>query len=168
MDRMFDAYIEHYAGRIAKLSRPFPGLDSALDTLTQASCLLAVCTNKLEWLSVKLLDELGLTQRFAAICGQDSFGIAKPDPEILRRTIEKAGGDPKFAVMVGDSATDVRTAQAAGIPVVLVDFDYSDSAAAALSPDRIIGHFDALPDAVFELLPARRGSGDGSLIRNLR
>ena len=92
MDRMFKAYIEHYAGRIAHLTRPFPGLEGALDALSAQGCVLAVCTNKLEWLSVKLLDALGLTARFAAVCGQDSFGMAKPDPEILRRTIAKAGG----------------------------------------------------------------------------
>ncbi len=152
MDRMFEAYIEHYAGRIAQLTRPFPGLEDALDTLAAQGCALAVCTNKLEWLSVKLLDALGLTARFAAICGADSFGMAKPDPEILRRTIEKAGGDPGRAVMIGDSATDVRTAQAARIPVVVVDFGYADHAEAALTPDRTISHFDALPEAVFDLL----------------
>lgn len=152
MDRMFKAYIEHYAGRIAQLTRPYPGLEAALDKLTAQGYGLAVCTNKLEWLSVKLLDTLGLTPRFAAICGQDSFGMAKPDPEILRRTITKAGGDPRNAVMVGDSETDVRTAQAAGIPVVAVDFGYPDGGLAALKPDRTVSHFDALPDAVFDLL----------------
>ena len=80
--------------------------------------------------------------------------MAKPDPEILRRTIAKAGGDPRNAVMIGDSATDVRTAQAADIPVVVVDFGYPDEMLAALKPDRTIGHFDALPDAVFGLLRA--------------
>ena len=53
---------------------------------------LAVCTNKLEWLSVRLLDALGLSQRFVAICGADTFGMQKPDPEFLRRTIARAGG----------------------------------------------------------------------------
>lgn len=154
MDRMYEAYITHYAERIAKLTRPFPGLENALDTLTRQGCVLAVCTNKLEWLSVKLLDELDMTKRFAAVCGQDTFGMAKPNPEILFRTIAKAGGDPSRAVMIGDSGTDVRTAQAARIPVVMVDFGYSDPADAALNPDRTISHFDRLPDTVRELLAA--------------
>ncbi len=53
----------------------------------------AVCTNKLEWLSKLLLDKLGLTPRFAAICGADTFGVSKPDPIILRETVARAGGD---------------------------------------------------------------------------
>ena len=156
LERMFKAYLDHYSGRIAQLTRPFPGLEPALDTLTARGCVLAVCTNKLEWLSRKLLDTLGLTSRFAAICGQDTFGMPKPDPEILRRTIVAAGGDPAFAVMVGDSVTDIRTAQAAQIPVVLTDFGYPDHIEAGLPPDRIIRHFDALPEAVFALLAGAR------------
>ena len=66
----------------------FPGSIAALDQLAaRRAAALAVCTNKLEGLSRLLLDALGLTPRFAAICGQDTFGMQKPDPEILRRTI---------------------------------------------------------------------------------
>ena len=36
--------------------------------------------------------------------------MQKPDPEVLRRTIAAAGGDPQRAIMIGDSATDIRTA----------------------------------------------------------
>ena len=65
---------------------------------------------------------------------------------------EAAGGDARAAIMVGDSATDIRTARAAGIPVVAVDFGYSAPPVAKFQPDRLIGHFDALPAAVPELL----------------
>ena len=72
--------------------RPFEGLEAALDKLAASGFLLAVCTNKLEWLAVRLLDALGLSQRFATICGGDTFGLQKPDPEMLRRTVARAGG----------------------------------------------------------------------------
>ena len=58
--------------------------------------------------------------------------------------------------MVGDSATDIRTAQAAQIPMILVDFGYQDSSEAALRPDRVISHFDALSGVVFDLLAATK------------
>jgi phosphoglycolate phosphatase len=151
LDRLYDGYLERYAAHIADRSRPFPGLEPALDRLAAQGCRFAVCTNKLEWLSVRLLEALGLAQRFGAICGQDTFGIQKPDPEMLRRTIVKAGGDPACAVMVGDSATDVDTARAAGIPVVAVDFGYTETPVSLLAPDRVISHFDALPAVVAEL-----------------
>ena len=53
--------------------------------------------------------------------------MRKPDPDMLRLTIVRAGGDTGHAVMVGDSMTDVATARAAGIPVVAVDFGYTET-----------------------------------------
>ena len=156
IDRLFADFIAHYAAHIADRSRPFPGLIAALDRLAAQGCTFAVCTNKLEGLSRLLLDALGLTPRFASICGQDTFGVQKPDPEILRRTIAQAGGSAARAIMVGDSATDIDTARAAGVPVIAVDFGYTDTPVTQLGPDRVIGHFAELPDAVTALaLPKR-------------
>jgi len=152
IDRLFGEYLELYAAHIADHSRPFPGLEAALDELAAAGCRLAVCTNKLEWLSVLLLEKLSLAPRFAAICGQDTFAMRKPDPEMLRLTIARAGGDAARAVMVGDSMTDVATARAARVPVVAVDFGYTDIAPAEFGADRLIGHFDALTGAIRELV----------------
>jgi phosphoglycolate phosphatase len=147
-EQLFADFIAHYAEHIADRSRPFPGLADALDELAGAGFRFAVCTNKLERLSLRLLDALTLTHRFAAICGQDTFGIQKPDPEVLRRTIAAAGGSPQRAVMIGDSQTDIRTARAAGVPIIAVDFGYSERPVADFAPDRIISHFAQLPAAV--------------------
>ena len=148
LDRLFRAFIEHYAAHIADRSRPFPQLERALEELTAAGHQLAVCTNKLEWLSVRLLKTLKLDRYFAAICGQDTFGVMKPDPKILRQTIRRAGGEPGRAIMIGDSGTDVRTARGASVPVIAVDFGYSEVPIATLEPDRLISSFADLPEAV--------------------
>jgi phosphoglycolate phosphatase len=153
MDRLYAAFIEHYAAHIADRSRPYPQLEATLDRLAAEGHRLAVCTNKLEWLSRRLLDTLNLTQRFAAICGQDTFGVMKPDPEVLRRTIRRAGGTPAAAVMVGDSGTDIDTARAAHVPVIAVDFGYTEVPIATLQPDRIISAYSALPAAIAAVLP---------------
>jgi phosphoglycolate phosphatase len=151
VDRLVGDFIAHYAAHIADRSRPFPGLEPALDELAAGGCRFAVCTNKLEWLSVRLLDALGLSRRFIAICGADTFGIRKPDPEMLRRTIARVGGHPGRAVMVGDSISDIAAARAAGVPVIAVDFGYSETPVGELGPDRVIGTLLDLPGAVFQL-----------------
>jgi len=148
LERMFADFIAYYSAHIADRSRPFPGLIQALDQLAADGCRFAVCTNKLESLSRQLLDALSLSDRFATICGQDTFGIQKPDPDILRRTIAAAGGSPSRSIMVGDSATDVSTARAADVPVIAVDFGYSERPVSELAPDRIISHFQQLPAAI--------------------
>ena len=154
IEQMFVDFIAHYSDHIADRSRPFPGLLEALDKLAAEGARLAVCTNKLERLSVKLLEQLKLANRFAVICGQDTFGMQKPDPEVLRRTVAAAGGTLADAIMVGDSATDVRVARAAGIPVIAVDFGYSDCAVSDLGADRVISRFADLPAAVASILPS--------------
>jgi phosphoglycolate phosphatase len=151
MDRLYSAFIAHYAAHIADRSRPFPMLEATLDRLAAAGHRLAVCTNKLEWLSKRLLNTLKLADRFAAICGQDTFGMQKPDPEVLRRTVRRAGGEPSRAIMVGDSRTDIHTARAASVPVIAVDFGYSDVPITALQPDRVISSFAELPGAILDL-----------------
>jgi phosphoglycolate phosphatase len=154
LEQMFVDFIAYYSTHIAERSRPFPGLIDALDALA-GSCRFAVCTNKLERLSVLLLEELKIAGRFEAICGQDTFGIQKPDPEVLRRTIAAAGGNPQRAIMIGDSATDIRTARAAGIPVIAVDFGYSERPVSEFGPDRIISHFAQLPESVAAIFSAQ-------------
>jgi phosphoglycolate phosphatase len=151
VDRMAADFIAYYAAHIADRSRPFPGLDAALDELAAHGCRFAVCTNKLEWLSVRLLDRLGLSRRFVAVCGADTFGIRKPDPELLRRTITRADGRVDRAVMVGDSITDIAAARAAGVPVVAVDYGYTETPVRALGPDRVISALTDLPRTVFDL-----------------
>src|SRR5262249_1087621 len=110
-------------------------------------------TNKLEWLSVRLLEALGLRRRFAAVCGQDTFGVQKPDPVMLRRTIAAAGGSPERAVMVGDSLTDIATPRAPRIPVFAVVCGYTAAPVVPFAPARVISHFARLPAVVGELLP---------------
>jgi phosphoglycolate phosphatase len=154
LEQLFADFITHYSEHIADRSRPFPGLTEALDDLEMRGFRLAVCTNKLERLSVLLLKQLNLADRFAFICGQDTFGTQKPDPAVLHRTITAAGGEYARSIMVGDSITDIRTARAAGIPVIAVDFGYTDKPVSKLGPDRIISHFAQLKSAIAAISPA--------------
>jgi phosphoglycolate phosphatase len=155
ISRLTNDFIDYYADHIADASRPFEGLESALDDLSGRGYRFAVCTNKLEWLSKLLLDQLGLSARFAAICGADTFGVSKPDPAILRQTIALAGGQLSSAIMVGDAGPDIGVARRAGIPVIGVEFGYTEIPIADLKPDLLIGHFSDLPAAVESLMAAR-------------
>lgn len=151
VDRLYRDFVSHYGEHLADRSQPFPGAIAAIEQLAAHGCRFAICTNKLEWLSVRLLEALGISGHFAAICGQDTFGVQKPDPGILLQTIRKAGGNAGRAVMVGDSISDIEVARAAKVPVIAVDFGYTEIPVSALDPDLIIGHFGHLPAAVDKL-----------------
>jgi phosphoglycolate phosphatase len=148
---LFRDFLAHYAENLAVKTTLFEGVAPALDRFAGAGYRLAVCTNKVEDHSRRLLDALGVSGLFQAICGRDSFAWAKPDPRHLTLTVEQAGGDPARAIMIGDSVTDIDTAKAAGIPVIAVDFGYTDVPVRDLSPDLVISHYDALWDAVAHL-----------------
>src|SRR5207245_6482156 len=136
--RLTSDFIDYYAAHIADASRPFDGLESALDYLSVRGYRFAVCTNKLEWLSKLLLDELGLSARFSAICGADTFGVSKPDPAILQQTIARAGGDMAASIMVAGATPDGTVARRTGIPVIRVTICYTEVPIAELKPDRRI------------------------------
>ncbi len=152
LDELFRQFMVHYGENICVRTRLYPGVPEALDRLEAAGFVLAVCTNKMEEHSVKLLSELGIGHRFAANCGRDTFAYFKPDPRHLTMTIERAGGNPARAVMVGDSRTDIVTARNARIPVVAVPFGYTDIPVQDLGPDMVIDHFDELFAAVEAIL----------------
>src|ERR1700723_2470725 len=156
ISRLTADFIDYYAAHIADASRPFDGLENALDDLAALGYRFAVCTNKLEWLSKRLLDQLGLSARFAAICGADTFGVSKPDPAILQQTIARAGGQLSQAIMVGDAGPDIGVARRAGIPVIGVEFGYTEVPIADLKPDRLIGHLSEMPAAGESLMLHRR------------
>jgi phosphoglycolate phosphatase len=151
LEKLFNDFLDHYGDNLADHTKLYPGAREAIDALHGDGYVLAVCTNKVEKHSRELLEALGVADRFSAICGRDSFPYAKPDPRHLTMTIEQAGGDPRRALMVGDSKTDIETARNAGIPVVAVTFGYTDAPVTTYGPDHVIDHFDALAGIVASL-----------------
>jgi phosphoglycolate phosphatase len=162
IDQMLAEFLVHYEANIAVESRPFPGAVASLEALAAAGAKLAVCTNKREYLSKKLLAELGLQHYFHSIAGRDTFSVSKPDPGHLTQVIAQAGGVPSRAIMVGDSDVDLRTAKDASVPAILVSFGYAPSALDAFAPHAVIDHFDELVPSIDAILgdarrQARRG-----------
>ena len=145
-------FLRYYADNIAVGSRPYAGVEAALDELADSGVVTAVCTNKPEALARQLIGALGWERRFAAILGGDSLSVRKPDAAHVLGTIQAAGGAVGSSVFVGDSSVDVAAARAAQVPVVVVSFGFADIAPAELGADAVIDHYDAL----LPLLRSRR------------
>lgn len=149
--------LAHYAENIDRHTRSYDGVEAALDGLAAAGWGLAVCTNKPSDLAETLLARLGLRARFAAVLGADSLPVKKPDPRHLLEAIARAGGAPGRAVLVGDTATDRDAARAAGVACVLVSFGPEGPGIAALGPEALLDHFEALPGLLDRLIPVSGG-----------
>ena len=154
VEDLYLRFLAHYGDTLCVATRLYPGAVGALDRLERDGWRLAICTNKMEAHSLKLLAALGVRDRFATVCGRDTFPWFKPDPRHLTMTVDRAGGDPARAVMVGDSYSDVAAAKAAGIPVVTVSFGYPDRPIREHGPDAVIDHFDDLFAAIRSLVAA--------------
>lgn len=146
LEPAYQTLLTFYADHIAVATRPYPGLEQALDALAANGVTLAVVTNKQDRLARAVLGELGLLDRFATVIGGDALGPGrgKPAPDLLQLMVERCGGPAAF---VGDSRYDVDAARAAGLPVVLCTFGFRQEPAESLGADVTI-------DAYAELLPA--------------
>jgi phosphoglycolate phosphatase len=151
LDTVFGRFLDDYSSNIANQTVLFDGCLGAMEQFAGNGWKLAVCTNKPIGMTRLLLEKLAIASKFQSVCGGDSFAFRKPDPRHLIETIRLAGGRRELAVMVGDSITDIRTAKAAGVPVIAVDFGYSSEPVASLSPNRVISHLDELWAAVQSL-----------------
>jgi len=159
IEQMLAEFLVQYEANIAVESRPFPGAVASLETFAMAGAKLAICTNKREYLTRKLLEALGLQHYFRGVAGRDTFAVSKPHPGHLTQAIALAGGMPSRAIMVGDSDVDLRAAKGASVPSILVSFGYATDALHELTPDATIDHFDELASKAAALLgaqPARR------------
>lgn len=155
LEELFEEFLLIYAEDVASTSHLYDGVIEAMDALSSAGYALAVCTNKPILHTRLILDHFGISGRFAAVAGRDSFPFHKPDPRHLTMTIDAAKADKARAVMIGDSRTDIATAKAARIPCICVPFGYTDVPIETLEPDLVIQHFEALPAAVSQILGSK-------------
>ena len=142
---LMDAFIAYYRDHIADKSRPFPGVEPTLAEFAERGVRMGVLTNKPQELAGPLLSKLGLARFFGAIHGAGRFSYVKPDARVFHHVVDELGGAGQGAVMIGDSATDVATARAAAVPVVLLSYGYTPEPAETLGADAVIDTFGALP-----------------------
>jgi phosphoglycolate phosphatase len=147
---LIDDYIAHYRKHIAVASRPFPGVEETLAALKADGVRMGVLTNKPQELTDLLLPALGLAKYFGAIHGAGRYSYNKPDARVFHHVVEELGGGP--ALMIGDSATDVATARAAGAKVILVSYGYTPEPATALGGDAVVDDFAEIPALATALL----------------
>ncbi len=126
-----DDFIVDYTDHATVATRPFPGVPETLGQLAAAGWALALCTNKPLGATRRIVETLGLAERFAAIGAGDSYPTRKPDPRHLLATIDAAGGTAARSVMVGDHSNDVLAARGAGVACVFALWGYGPAAMAA-------------------------------------
>ncbi|HEY1962173.1 MAG TPA: HAD-IA family hydrolase [Rhizomicrobium sp.] len=152
LPELVDRFIAHYRAHIVDGSRPFPGVEETLVQLRRDGARLAVLTNKPQVLTEPILENLNLAQFFGVICGAGRYDYNKPDARVVEHVVRELGGAGAGTVMIGDSITDVATARAAKIPVVLLSYGYTPEPVHSLGGDVVLDDFSDVPAAVSRLL----------------
>lgn len=123
----FNAFMEYYTSHLDVYTRPYPGMVELLEELDAAGVKLAVASNKFQSGAEYLVNKYFPKVNFVAILGNAPGLPLKPDPSIVTTVLHSAGlsaSDP--VAMVGDSLTDMRTAENAGITGIAVNWGYRD------------------------------------------
>ena len=152
IEQVFPYLLEFYGENIATHSQIYPGAVAAVERLRADGVAVGICTNKPEGLAEQLLEVLGVRGLFDSVIGADTLPTRKPDPAPLFAAVDRAGGDPARAMLLGDTETDRATARAAGVPCGLVTFGPDGLAVAELGPEGLLDHFDGLDALVARLI----------------
>ena len=149
LDTLHAELLAYYEANICVLTKPYPGVIKALDALAANGVTLGIVTNKIERFARTVLDQLGLTDRFACILGGDTMAESKPSPmpihEMVRLCRESGSGGGR-AAFVGDSIFDIQAGQAAGLPTIACSFGFLMQPVAELGADAVIdGYAELLP-----------------------
>ena len=149
---LLERFFHHY-GRLQELdecaAQPYPGAREALVALHAAGLPLGVVTNKYHRFATGLLQRLDLAGYLRVVVGGDTCERRKPDPMPLLHACSQLGVAPSTALMVGDSSNDVDAARAAGMPVVLVPYGYTEGQDPRLWPcDHMVDSLADLPGLI--------------------
>ncbi len=141
-----DFFIRYYAEHCLDNTVLYPGVLDSLNGLRARGADMAVLTNKPVRISGHILRGLGVGEHFFRVYGGNSFDKKKPDPVGVMRLLEETGAQPRSAVMVGDSAVDVRTARNAGIRAYGVTYGLQPETFADAAPDVLLDDMRDLPE----------------------
>lgn len=126
IDAAIPVFRRHYTVVNGLGTRAYPGVVETLEAMAARGFRLAVVTNKAGDFTLPLLERMDIARYFQAVVSGDTLPVKKPDPAMLVHACKLLGVSPREAVMIGDSANDALAARAAGMPVLLVSYGYSE------------------------------------------
>jgi phosphoglycolate phosphatase len=138
VDAVLAVYLDCYRERLLDTTRLYPGVAEALAALAPDGATLAVLTNKPGDMSRAILEGLGVAGRFARVWGAGDVPSRKPDPAGLVALMAELGAAASETWIVGDSATDVKAARAAGVRVAGVTWGFHPAELVSARPDRVL------------------------------
>jgi len=140
--RALQFFLSYYEEHKMDSTCAYPGVAETLEQLARMP--MAVLTNKPVRISVRILEQMGLSKYFRVIYGGNSFETKKPDPQGATRILRDLDAEPREALLIGDSEVDVQTARNAGTLAAAVNYGFGVHDRGAYPADIYLDRFGEL------------------------
>lgn len=151
MAEVIAGVMKHYSAKPADNTLIYDGVVLTLKRLAEKGVKVGLCTNKPQSITLKVLDQLGMTAFFDAIVGGTDDTPRKPDPLTLKMCVDQLGLEVDDCLLVGDSGADKGAAEALGMAVYLVEYGYCKTPVAEMKPDATLAEMSDLLKLLFPL-----------------
>lgn len=125
-----NTFRDHYNREGKLLNKLYDGMDELLRELKENGVKTAVCSSKYEKFAYEVVDILGISQYFDAICGSSPDKSRQDKVELIPYAITLLGGkienDRKKTVMIGDTVFDAKGANLCGVDFIGAEYGYGD------------------------------------------
>lgn len=143
-----DFLLKDYLQNLHHHATLFPSTIDTLQTLRDQGITLGIITNGRTDLQSSMIAGSGLAPLMDTVLISQSEGIAKPDPEIFRRALQRLNIQPKNTIFIGDNPeADIKAAYFAGMKTIWKSNFFFDQPPPEYC-DAILVDFNKLPGTI--------------------
>jgi phosphoglycolate phosphatase len=113
MDQAMEIFLAHYDQHMLDTTGLYPGIEQILAHYGAKRKI--VVTNKKIGFAERILEGLGIADRFERILGENSTPYMKPDARLMEAVLEIFPEKRERTVVIGDGIADIRFAKNAGV-----------------------------------------------------
>ena len=150
MEILINCFLDFYSENCSKSSHLYPNVENTIKCLKK-KFKIALCTNKKQEISEKILKEFKIHEFFDLVLGSSKKHKLKPSAEMLEYCLKKLQVEPEETIMIGDSINDIIPAQKIGVKTIFVNYGYGklDN---SIKPNHKVNSFEEIlqvPDIKF-------------------
>ena len=123
-----EIYRDYYDNHGKYKNRLYDGMREVLLSLKSQGARIAVCTSKYEKFAEEIVEILGVSDCFDAVCGSTLDGSRKDKKDLIPYAVKALGGDFNAdradTVMLGDTYFDARGARMCDVDFIGVKYGY--------------------------------------------
>lgn len=146
--------LELYERELAVDSQPFAGINELLKKLGEHNIPWGISTNKPEYYTRLLMEQLPLNPQPAIVLSPDQVPNAKPAPDSLFIACDHIGCKVEEAIYIGDHERDIQCGKRANMPTIAAAYGYipEGESASDWNADYLVDHAEDIWPIIEKLL----------------